>query len=281
MPTTLVSVTELAARLADPAWIVVDVRHDLSQPERWGEEQYRAGHIPGALFAHLDRDLSGAKTGRNGRHPLPTPEAAAATFGRLGIEEGRQVVAYDQRNGAYASRLWWMLRWLGHDAVAVLDGGFDAWQRAGLPLATDVPAPRSARFAIRRVEPTIDTGDVVAALATGALTLIDARGAERYRGDVEPLDPVAGHIPGAVSRPFTVNLDADGQFRPAAALREEFAPLVAGRALDRIVHQCGSGVTACHNLLAMEIAGLSGTRLYPGSWSEWCADPARPVATGA
>jgi thiosulfate/3-mercaptopyruvate sulfurtransferase len=280
MHTTLVTVSELAAQVANPDWVIVDVRHDLAQAEQWGEAQYRAGHVPGAVFAHLDRDLSGPKTGHNGRHPLPTPEACAATFGRLGIEQGRQVVAYDQGNGAYASRLWWMLRWLGHDAVAVLDGGFAAWQRGGLPLATDVPAPRRARFAIRRVGPTIDTAQVAAALPTGALTLIDARGAERYRGEVEPLDPVAGHIPGARSRPFTTNLDADGTFRPAAALREEFAALVAGRPLDHVVHQCGSGVTACHNLLAMEIAGLSGTRLYPGSWSEWCADPARPVARG-
>jgi thiosulfate/3-mercaptopyruvate sulfurtransferase len=276
---TLVDPATLARHLDDPRWVVIDTRHDLTQPA-WGEEEYREEHIPGARFLHLDRDLAAPKTGRNGRHPLPSPVAAAATFGAAGIDADKQVVVYDQNLGAYAARCWWMLRWLGHDAVAVLDGGFEAWQRAGLPVAADVPAPRSARFAIRRVEPTIDTGEVVAALATGALTLIDARGAERYRGDVEPLDPVAGHIPGAVSRPFTVNLDADGKFRPAAALREEFAPLVAGRALDRIVHQCGSGVTACHNLLAMEIADLSGTRLYPGSWSEWCADPARPVARG-
>ena len=280
MHTTLVTPSELAAHLDDPAWVVVDVRHELSQPDTWGEAQYRAGHIPGAVFAHLDRDLSGPTTGRNGRHPLPSPEACAATFGRLGIDAGRQVVAYDQRNGAYASRLWWMLRWLGHDAAAVLDGGFEAWQRAGLPLATDAPMPVPARFAIRRTGPTVETPEVAASLATGELLLIDARGAERYRGDVEPLDPVAGHIPGAVNRPFTVNLDADGRFRPASVLREEFGALLGARSLDAVVHQCGSGVTACHNLLAMEIAGLPGTRLYPGSWSEWCADPARPVARG-
>ncbi len=173
-----------------------------------------------------------------------------------------------------------MLRWLGHDAVAVLDGGFEAWQRAELPASAATPAQRRAQFTVRSVGPTVDTAQIVAALPTGALTIIDARGAERYRGEIEPLDPVAGHIPGAVSRPFTVNPDADGKFRPAAALREEFAPLVAGRPLDTVVHQCGSGVSACHNLLAMEIAGLPGTRLYPGSWSEWCADPERPVARG-
>jgi thiosulfate/3-mercaptopyruvate sulfurtransferase len=280
MHTTLVTASELSAHLDDPAWVVVDVRHELSQPDTWGEAQYRAGHVPGAVFAHLDRDLSGPKTGRNGRHPLPSPDACAATFGRLGIDAGKQVVAYDQRNGAYASRLWWMLRWLGHDAVAVLDGGFEAWQRAGLPLATDTPTPAPARFVIRRTEPTVETPEVAASLATGALLLIDARGVERYRGDVEPLDPVAGHIPGAVNRPFTANLDAEGKFRPAALLREEFGALLGARPLEAVVHQCGSGVTACHNLLAMEIAGLTGTRLYPGSWSEWCADPARPVARG-
>ena len=280
MHTTLVSAAELATHFDDPAWVIVDVRHELSQPDTWGEAQYRAGHVPGAVFAHLDRDLSGTKTGRNGRHPLPEPGTFAATLSRLGIGNDKQVVAYDQRNGAYAARLWWMLRWLGHDAVAVLDGGFEAWQRAGLPIATDVPAPSPARFAIRRTGPTIETPRVEAALATGALLLIDARGAERYRGDVEPLDPVAGHIPGAVSRPFTANLDAEGRFRPPSALKDEFAAIVAGRPLDAVVHQCGSGVTACHNLLAMEIAGMTGTQLYPGSWSEWCADPARPVATG-
>jgi thiosulfate/3-mercaptopyruvate sulfurtransferase len=277
---TLVSAAELAPHVADADWIVVDVRHDLAQPDAWGETQYRAAHLPGARFAHLDRDLSAPKTGRNGRHPLPTPEHCAALFGRLGIDRGCQVVAYDQGSGMFASRLWWMLRWLGHDAVAVLDGGFEAWQRAELPVSTAIPAPRRAQFTVRSVEPTVDTAQIVAALPTGALTIIDARGAERYRGEIEPLDPVAGHIPGAVSRPFTANLDADGKFRPAVALREEFAALVAGRPLDTVVHQCGSGVSACHNLLAMEIAGLPGTRLYPGSWSEWCADPERPVARG-
>ena len=281
MHTTLVSAAELATHLDDPAWVVVDVRHELSQPDTWGEAQYRAGHVPGAVFAHLDRDLSGAKTGRNGRHPLPPPDTFAATLSRLGIGNATQIVAYDQRNGAYAARLWWMLRWLGHDAVAVLDGGFEAWQRAGLPVSTDIPAPSPARFAIRRTGPTVETPQVEVALTTGALLLIDARGAERYRGDVEPLDPVAGHIPGAVSRPFTANLGAEGRFRPPSALRDEFAAIVAGRPLDAVVHQCGSGVTACHNLLAMEIAGMTGSQLYPGSWSEWCADPARPVARGA
>jgi thiosulfate/3-mercaptopyruvate sulfurtransferase len=281
MYTTLLSAAELAAHVADPAWVVVDVRHDLAQPERWGEEQYRTGHLPGAVFAHLDRDLSGPKTGRNGRHPLPAPEACARVFGRLGIGEGRQVVAYDQNNGMYAARLWWMLRWLGHEAVAVLDGGLDAWLRAGLPTQREIPPPRSSEFVVPGVGPTVAAAAIVAALPTRALTIIDARAPERFRGETEPLDPVAGHIPGAVNRPFAENVDAEGRFKPAAVLRAEFAALIGRRPSAEVVHQCGSGVTACHNLLAMEVAGLSGTRLYPGSWSEWCADPSRPVARGA
>ncbi|MBK8689332.1 MAG: sulfurtransferase [Betaproteobacteria bacterium] len=285
MHTTLASAAELAARLDDPAWIIVDVRHDLAQPERWGEAQYRAAHLPGARFAHLDADLSAPKTGRNGRHPLPTPEHCVALFGRLGIEAGRQVVAYDQGSGMFASRLWWMLRWLGHDAVAVLDGGFAAWQRAGLPTTDVVPDPRPARFVPVRsaaaiAAATVDAAAIEAALAAGTLTLVDARAPERFRGEVEPLDPVAGHIPGSRNRPFAANVGADGIFKPAGVLRAEYAALLAGRPLDSVVHLCGSGVTACHNLLAMEIAGMSGSRLYAGSWSEWCADPARPVARG-
>jgi thiosulfate/3-mercaptopyruvate sulfurtransferase len=277
---TLISTAELAPHLDDPDWVVVDVRHDLAQPATWGEAQYNAGHLPGARFAHIDRDLSAPKNGRNGRHPLPSPADSAALFGRLGIDARRQVVAYDQNSGMFASRLWWMLRWLGHDAVAVLDGGFDAWQRAGLPTAAEVRAPREATFAPGRPAPTADAAEIEAGLRGGALTLVDARAPERFRGDVEPLDPVAGHIPGALNRPFAMNLNADGRMRPADDLRAEFTALLAGRDLSAVVHHCGSGVSACHNLLAMEVAGLAGTRLYPGSWSEWCADPARPVARG-
>jgi len=280
MYTTLVCAADLAAQLAAPDLVVVDVRHDLARPDAWGGDQYRAAHVPGAVFAHLDRDLSAPKTGRNGRHPLPSPAACAALFGRLGIDASRQVVAYDQNNGAYASRLWWMLRWLGHDAVAVLDGGFDQWVREGRAVTADVPQPRPGTFVARPRASTVDADAVRANLGSGALMVVDARAPERYRGDVEPLDPVAGHIPGAVNRPFGRNLLADGTFKPAAALRAEFETLLAGRAPPTIVHQCGSGVTACHNALAMECAGLPGARLYPGSWSEWCADPSRPVARG-
>ena len=276
--TTLIATGELAAHLDDPAFVIVDVRHDLAQPETWGEAQYRAGHIPGARFAHMDRDLSAPKTGKNGRHPLPSPEACAALFGRLGIDASKQVVAYDSGGAMYAPRLWWMLRWLGHDAVAVLDGGIGKWVREGRPVTADVPEVRPVKFPIRRVGPTLSAGDV---LASGhSLTLVDARGAERFRGEVEPLDPIAGHIPGAVNRPYTQNVEPDGTFKKPETLRAELAAVTGNRPPTTIVNYCGSGVSACHNLLAMEIAGTAGTLLYPGSWSEWVADPSRPVATG-
>jgi thiosulfate/3-mercaptopyruvate sulfurtransferase len=277
---TLISTDALAARLAAPELVIVDVRHDLAHPETFGIGQYRQGHLPGAVFAHLDRDLSAPTTGRNGRHPLPSPDATAVVFDRLGIDASKQVVVYDQGNGMYASRMWWMLHWLGHDAAAVLDGGYDKWVREGRPVTTDVPIPRPATFAIRQVAPTLDAATVEANLASPSQLLVDARGAERYRGDVEPMDPVAGHIPGAVNRPYAQNLNADATFKSANALRAEFDALLGRRATSEVVHQCGSGVSACHNLLAMEVAGLHGSRLYPGSWSEWCADPARPVARG-
>ena len=280
MDTTLISTAELAARLADPAIAIVDVRHDLGQPDSWGEGEYRRAHLPSARFAHLDRDLSAPKSGTNGRHPLPSPETCAAVFGRLGIDGSRQVVAYDQGPGSYAARLWWMLRWLGHDAVAVLDGGYAAWTREGRPVTADVPAIRATPFVARPRESKVDAATVAASLASRSPLLIDARGRERFRGDVEPIDKVAGHIPGSINRPYTENLTADGTFKPAGELRADFAALIEGRDPTAIVHTCGSGVTACHNLLAMEHAGLRGARLYPGSWSEWSADPARPIARG-
>jgi thiosulfate/3-mercaptopyruvate sulfurtransferase len=280
MFTTLISTADLALRLQDTGLVVLDVRHDLMQPDAWGEKQYRAGHLPGARFLHLDRDLSAPKTGKNGRHPLPSPEVAAATFGRLGIGNATQVVAYDQQQGMYASRLWWMLRWLGHDAVAVLDGGFDKWQREGRPVTTEVPRVQPAAFAIRRVEPTVDADAVLASLPTRSLIVVDGRSPERFRGETEPLDPVAGRIPGAINRPTSQNLTTEFTFKPAPQLRAEFEQLLAGAPVERVVHSCGSGVTACHNLLAMQIAGFGATKLYPGSWSEWCADPSRPIAKG-
>ena len=278
MFTTLIGTADLAARIGDPSVVIVDVRHDLAQPDAWGGNAYRQGHLPEARFAHIDRDLSAPKTGRNGRHPLPAPEACASVFGRLGIDATKEVVAYDQGNGMYAARLWWMLRWLGHEAVAVLDGGFAAWTREGRPITTDLPEFPGAVFTPRRAATTVDAPAITANLATRALVLLDARARERYRCDVEPLDPVAGHIPGAINRPYLDNLDPDGRFKSPALLATEFDALLAGRPAADVVHYCGSGVTACHNLLAMTHAGRSGARLYPGSWSEWCSDRERPVA---
>ena len=280
MYATLISAADLAARLADPSFVVVDVRHDLAQPDAWGETAYRLGHLPGARFVHVDRDLSAPKSGSNGRHPMPGPEACAALFGRLGIDATKQVVAYDQGSGMYAARLWWMLRSLGHDAAAVLDGGFAVWTREGRPIATETPAFPRTTFTVRRVASIVDAPFVAASLAARSFLLVDARGRERFRGDVEPLDPVAGHIPGASNRPYLENLDSDGRFKSAAKLAAEFGVLLNGRAAADVVHYCGSGVSACHNLLAMAHAGMEGARLYPGSWSEWCADPRRPAARG-
>jgi thiosulfate/3-mercaptopyruvate sulfurtransferase len=278
--TTLITTAELAAHLDDPSYVILDVRHDLAQPDTLGRSQFAAGHIRGATFVHLDRDLSAPKTGENGRHPLPSPESAAALFGHLGIDASKQVVAYDSGGGMYAPRLWWMLRWLGHDAAAVLDGGIAKWMREGRPVTTEVIRPEPATFAIRNVERTLSADDVVRNLGARTLTLVDARGSERFRGEVEPIDPVAGHIPGSINRPYTENLEPDGTFKSAGKLRADFERVVGKTPPDHIVNTCGSGVSACHNLLAMEIAGMHRSLLYPGSWSEWCADPARPVARG-
>jgi len=280
MLNTLISTDELESRLGQPDLVICDVRHDLTKPGDWGKAQYDAGHIPGAVFVHLDRDLSAPMTGSNGRHPLPTPETAAATFGRLGISANKQVVAYDQGGGAFAARLWWMLRWLGMESVAVLDGGYAKWAGEGRVVSEDAEVLQPTQFKIRRVTPTVSASGVMASLARQTLLLLDARAPERFRGETEPLDPVAGHIPGARNRPYTQNLNPDGTFKHPAFLRAEFGAILDGVSEDLVVHQCGSGVTACHNILAMEVAGLHGTRLYPGSWSEWCADPARPVASG-
>lgn len=278
---TLISTQDLEARLAQPGLVLLDARHDLARPDAWGEAQYNAGHIPGALFVHMDRDMSGPKTGRNGRHPLPTPEAAAATFGRLGIGPGKEVVVYDQGGGVFASRIWWMLRWLGFVDVAVLDGGYARWSGEGRGVSEEATQPSPATFVIGKVVPTVDASGILGSLARRALFIVDARGTERFRGDSEPMDPVAGHIPGARNRPYTENLAEGNVFKPAADLRREFETFLGDASVDTVVHQCGSGVSACHNILAMEVAGLTGTRLYPGSWSEWCANPERPVATGA
>lgn len=271
MPKPLVSTGDLARRLGDPNLVIVDVRHDLAQPDHWGEDRYREGHLPGALFVHVDRDLSAPKTGRNGRHPLPSPDAAAALFSRLGIDDTKEVVVYDQNGGMFAARLWWMLRWLGHESVALLDGGFDKWMREGRPIATKIVEPKPTTFTAREIGTTVDADEILEALGSSSQVLVDARAPERFRGEIEPLDPVAGHIPGAINRFWGSNVTAEGTFKSPDALRGEFAQLLGDTPLDDVVHYCGSGVTACHNLLAMEVAGLPGTRLYPGSWSEWCA----------
>jgi thiosulfate/3-mercaptopyruvate sulfurtransferase len=277
--TTLVSTGELARHLGDPGWVIVDCRHDLTDVEA-GARAYRAAHLPGAIFMHLDRDLSGAKTGRNGRHPLPEVAALASTLGRAGIDGSTQVIAYDQNNGAWASRLWWLLHWLGHDAAAVLDGGLDQWVAEGRPVGSEISAARTAKFVPKQPARTASAGEILRHLDDDTLLVLDARAAERYRGEVEPIDPVAGHIPGARNRPYTENLAAQGTFKPAELLRSEFEAALGDRSPSAVVHQCGSGVTSCHNALAMAVAGLPGSRLYPGSWSEWIADPARPVAAG-
>jgi len=275
---TLIDTATLAALSAGTALAIIDCRHDLARPE-WGAEAYAARHIPGASFAHLDRDLSGPITPASGRHPLPDPAQLAARLGAWGIDRDVQVVAYDQGNGAIAARLWWLLRFLGHAGVAVLDGGLAAWQAAGLALTAQVVPPRPRRFSIAPpLTGVIDTAELAAAHA--ALTLIDARSAERFAGRNETLDPVAGHIPGARNHPFTANLDHAGRFLEPAALRAAWERTLAGTPAERVVAMCGSGVTACHNLLALERAGLTGARLYADSWSGWIRDPSRPVARG-
>ena len=274
---TLISAADLMAWQSTAAPLVLlDCGFDLADPDA-GARAHAVGHLPGARHVHLDRDLSGSRTGSNGRHPLPTRDDLAARAGSWGIAPGVQVVCHDDQGGVYAARAWWLLQWLGHADAAVLDGGRAAWAAAGGTLSTAAPPDRARPPypAAPPAQPTIDADTLLARL--GQLTLLDARAPERFRGEVEPLDPVAGHIPGASCRFFKDNLSADGRFKAASALRQEFLALgIEGG----VVHHCGSGVTACHNLLAMAHAGLAPGTLYPGSWSEWCSDPARPVARG-
>jgi thiosulfate/3-mercaptopyruvate sulfurtransferase len=278
--TTLIDAAALQRLL--PAARVFDCSHDLADAEL-GAREYRAAHLPGALHLHLDRDLSSPPRGDNGRHPLPARDALAARLAACGLRAGEQVVAYDRSQGVYASRLWWLLRWLGHDRVAVLDGGWQAWlAEGGAVAAGDEAAPPRGDFAA--AAPLVDSVDVAAVLAnvtSRARLLVDARSPQRYAGEGETLDPVGGHIPGAVCRFHRDNLGADGRFKPAAQLRHEWHAVLGARAPAQLVHQCGSGVSACHNLLALHHAGLGGGALYPGSWSEWCADPTRPLARGS
>jgi thiosulfate/3-mercaptopyruvate sulfurtransferase len=274
--TLLIDADTLAQWLDDPGLRVVDCRFQLGDPLA-GRAAYLRGHIPGAVYADLERDLSAAPSAASGRHPLPERSDLAATLGHLGISNSHQVVAYDDAGGATAARLWWLLRWMGHGAVAVLDGGLAAWRAGGRQLDAAEVRPPVARFLPGApLTHTVDAADI---LQGRVGQLLDARSAARYRGDVEPLDTVAGHIPGAINHPFDSSLDESGRFRSPERVRESLEDSLAGASPESAAAMCGSGVTACHLLLAMEVAGLRGARLYPGSWSEWIRDPARPVAT--
>jgi thiosulfate/3-mercaptopyruvate sulfurtransferase len=283
MYTTLITASELSRHIDDACWVVVDCRHDLANLSA-GSDGFALAHLPHAVFADMETELSGAKRGADGvfrgRHPLPDRDAFIETLRAWGVNDGTQVVAYDAHGGMFAARLWWLLRWVGHEAVAVLDGGMAAWQAQGLPLTAGVDSkPRGGITDRAPLTTTVTVADVQANIGSGARVVVDARSPDRYRGENETIDPVGGHIPGAKNRFFKDNLGADGRFKDAAMLKAEWSGIVADP--SKAVMQCGSGVTACHNLLALEVAGLPGAALYPGSWSEWCADPARPVATGA
>ncbi len=279
---TLISVAQLQAALQQDDPLLFDCGFDLAQPEV-GRMTYAAGHLPGAHYLHLDEDLAARPSGTNGRHPLPEPETLAGKLRAAGLRRHQQVVAYDASGGAFAARLWWLLRWIGHDVVAVLDGGRQAWLAAGGALEQgEGKAPQAGDFVARPPNRKLvaDVGEVLANIARPQRLVIDARTAERFRGDSNPLDPVAGYIPGARNRCFRDNLNAEGCFKPAELLAAEFRDVLGDSEPGDIILQCGSGVTACHNALAMEVAGMSGALLYPGSWSEWISDPGRPVATG-
>ena len=282
MFTTLIDANTLSQHLNDPQWVILDCRHDLMNPD-FGRTAFAEGHIAGAQFANIDTDLSGPKVGADGafhgRHPLPDRAALLDTLRSWGINEDSQVVAYDAHGGMFAARLWWLLRWVGHGAVAVLDGGLAGWNAAGLPLVTAASGRLRGNLADKpALVRTVSVGELVENLDSKRLQVIDARANDRFRGENETIDPVGGHIPGARNRFFKDNLQADGRLKDAATLKQELAAIVGSPA--QAVMQCGSGVTACHNLLALEVAGLPGAALYPGSWSEWCADTTRPVATG-
>jgi thiosulfate/3-mercaptopyruvate sulfurtransferase len=277
---TLVEPAQLRDHLNDPDWVVIDCRFELSRPAA-GREAYLRSHIPGARYAHLDEDLSSAITPSTGRHPLPGLQQFLQRVRQWGIAASTQVVAYDDANGAFAARLWWLLRWVGHDRVAVLNGGFKTWEAADLPISTEIPsAPLtlpSPRDGGEGKKAWLTTDEIQRSLAHDSILLVDARGADRFAGQNETIDPVAGHIPGARNHPFTTNLDTNQRFLPPEELRARWQKTLAGRPATDVVAMCGSGVTACHNLLALEVAGFSGARLYAGSWSEWIRDPSRPV----
>ncbi|HLA73345.1 MAG TPA: sulfurtransferase [Steroidobacteraceae bacterium] len=279
--TTLIDAATLASHLARDDLALFDCRFDLGNVN-WGESEYAGAHLPGALYLHLDRDLSSPITPTSGRHPLPDPQLFAQRMGARGVGVGTQIVAYDQGNGAYAARLWWLLRWIGCRNVAVLDGGIAAWRAAGLPLESTVktPLPRVLPVAVNS-DAWVESEQVEELRLRPQTLLVDARGAERFAGRNETLDPIAGHVPGARNHPFLANLGTDGRFLDAQELRRRWLTVLGSQPPSALIAMCGSGVTACHNLLALEHAGLPGARLYAGSWSEWIRDARRPVATGS
>ncbi len=287
MSDLLIDAPTLIDKLPAFGWLIFDVRHDLADHAA-GRQAYEQGHIPGALYLDHESQLSATRTGKNGRHPLPSRSEFAALMQAQGLTPDTKVVVYDGGNSMYAAHLWWMLRWLGHGNVVVLDGGWPAWVAAGgavergayAPAMTGAQAIEDQGYPDQPGMPTVDAQQILANIETPSFTVIDARAANRYRGEVEPMDPVAGHIPGALNRPNTLNVQDDGRFKAPAELRRDFNEVLQGQRADQVVHQCGSGITASHNLFAMELAGLHGSALYPGSWSEWCSDPARPVARG-
>lgn len=273
----LVSARELSQHLGAADWVIVDCRFNLARPEA-GEDAYRKAHIPGAYYAHLDRDLSAPRTPMTGRHPLPEPVTLAALFSVWGITPDTQVVGYDNAGGAIAARLWWLLRWMGHRRSLLLDGGFPAWQAAQLPVETRVPEPQAGAFRGRPGHmPIAELDEIESRLRDPAMLLLDARAEPRYLGREEPIDPVAGHVPGAVCAPFQRHLTATGTFRSPDEIRAQMMPLLGSHRPGDVVSMCGSGVTACHTIFALEYAGFSGARLYPGSWSEWIRSGKRPV----
>ena len=280
MFTTLISAAELARHVQDSHWLIVDARFDLAKPQA-GEEAYRASHIPGSVYAHLDRDLSSERTPESGRHPLPLPHEFEDKLRAWGVSARTQVIVYDADNGAFAARLWWLLRWVGHSAVAVLDGGIKAWREAGLPESQEIPQRTRSEFEVRANDTVwLRASDVENKVKDPNWRVLDARAPERYAGAVEPIDPVAGHIPGAINHPFSRDLSSDARFLPPEQLRQRFSTAQAGVSNEQTIVMCGSGVTACHLLLALEVAGKPGAKLYAGSWSEWIRDPTRPIATG-
>ena len=278
--TTLISTEELAAQLANPTVVIVDCRFDLADTSS-GRRQYEASHVPGAVYADLDIDLAGEKDGSNGRHPLPDPSQLRRVLDRLGIEHGKQVIVYDQDTGMYASRLWWLLRWMGFGAAAVLDGGFAKWTRENRAVKSGVEGNTPGNFVgSPDAGAYVDADAVMQRMTSDEGCLLDARAPERYRGETEPLDRVAGHIPGALNHFYKNNLDPDGTFKSPEELRRLLGDATGHTSPDQVICYCGSGVTACHNLLALEHAGLGGARLYAGSWSEWSSDPSRPIEVG-